>query len=837
MEKQPAKVSYFFRQGYIDLWNTIRDSWRANINSALDAFSKGTEVWWVWKIFWWASGICVVIFGTLWFLALSLLHILILFIFFLIVYFLFTFTWVLDYLFRVKEKIFVACPNPGCYEKSSLPVYHCECGAAHTQLWPSKYGIWKRTCECGREIPCTFFNGREKLHATCPHCKGSMNTEEGTPLIIPVVGPPAAGKTTYLYSLIDILLSDEFSKKGYKVHSNINQGLISDSIRKLAAGQVLQKTTKEDKKAVDLIISKGSIKYAVYFYDYAGESFDASKNIEQHKFYSYFSAMIFLLDPFAIEQVRDEYYEQFNAYLKNSSNGGANPYDNAMSLDEVVATLTRNLAEHYSIPDKEKVKQSLAVIIPKTDILFDKFLSTDKDCRHFLSQFGQTSFIEKITWKFKTVRFFNAISKGTHSEGVLQPFEWILKKEITKKRIRRFFGNLLMGFFVAIVLGCLAFGAISAYNAISNWNANRTNTSKTIETPVSASLQTNYFCNTTELNVRSTPSANGKIIGKIKKGDEIYVYQKDITVDFAKIRYKDDIAYVSNKYITKKEDVITDTPSGITTVNINKTSSIIQIDDDYNAHEKKSKMTANERKSLKIDNISCITTKDYLVKGKTILKNNTGSIESILSIVDDHATIEYLISYDSRGNYIDCLEIGLIMYYAGDRASSIIEGDKIFYQSEWSEPGSESGTVYKNYQITPQLTFKELKTWEERNIESSTNDEIISQVNEITGIWEGWYEANQGKSKLILTIKDDMTGIFDFSNMPGMSNVMAGSYSVSVYNSDGTYLIKGKEWIKRPSTYVFLNLEGTISNGQFSGKTNEGLRFQLEQTQLTISNN
>lgn len=464
MEKQPAKVSYFFRQGYIDLRNTIHDSWKANIKSAQNSFERGSGVWWVWKLFWWASGIFVVIFGTVWFLLLSLLHILILFLFFLIVYFLFTFTWVLDYLFRLKEKVFAACPNPGCYGKSSLPVYHCTCGAEHTQLWPSKYGIWKRTCECGNKIPCTFFNGREKLRATCPHCGGSMNTEEATPLIIPVVGPPAAGKTTYLYALIRILLGEEFSKRGYKVHSNINRNLIQDSVQKLTAGQALRKTTQEDKKAVDLIISKGSMKYAIYFYDYAGEAFEASKNIEQHQFYSYFSAMLFLLDPFAIEQVRNEYYEQFKDFTKGLSHDS---YANALGLDEVIATLTRNLAEHFNVKDKDKVKQSLAVIIPKTDVFSNTLLRTDKECRHFLVKFGQTSFVEQITWKFKKVRFFNVISTGK-DEGILQPFEWILKREIAKKRIRRLVGNLVMAFFVALVAGGLIFGVICAYNSIFN---------------------------------------------------------------------------------------------------------------------------------------------------------------------------------------------------------------------------------------------------------------------------------------------------------------------------------------------------------------------------------
>ena len=549
MKKQPAKVNYFFKQGYIELWNTIRDSWYANIASAMDSFDKWSYVGAVKKIFYVSAGIFVFVFGTAWFLVLSLLHITILFAFFFIVYFLFTFTWVLDYLFRVKEKIFAACPNPGCHKKSNLPIYHCPgCGVGHTQLWPSKYGIWTRTCNCGEKIPCTFFNKRGKLRGTCPCCTLPINTEEGTPLIIPIVGPPNAGKSTYLYSMLDDL-TENFTAKGYKVYSNINDKLIKESIGRLASSGIVDKTVAYESKAVDILISKGSTKYAVYFYDVAGEAFEASRNIEQHRFYGYFSAMIFLLDPFAVEQVRNEYYEQFNEHLKRLPSGNGNLYDNAMGLNDVYATLTRNLAEHYNIKDNEKIKRRLAVIIPKTDLLANKAAMTDKECRNFLIKFGQKSFIEQITWKFKNTHFFGVSSAGKKSIGVLAPFEWILKKEMRRKSVRRFFGNLLMAFFITTIVGGLVFGGFLAYNAVANRLANGNRESQAIETPIA--IQPNYYCNTTSLNVRSTANNNANIIGKLIKNQEVHVYSIDN--GFAKIDFNGGIAYVSVDFLKSKE--------------------------------------------------------------------------------------------------------------------------------------------------------------------------------------------------------------------------------------------------------------------------------------------
>ncbi len=176
MKDQPAIKSYFFEKGYKDLSNTIKDSWSSNIASALDLFAKGGAREWHAKIVYFSAGLAVIIFGAVLFSVLSLLHIVLLFLVFLVIYISYTLVLAVDYLYRVKNKITTSCPNSGCFEKNVVPVYQCpNCFAEHDELWPGKFGILNRTCNCGAELPTTFLNGRNKLYASCPKCRKNLS--------------------------------------------------------------------------------------------------------------------------------------------------------------------------------------------------------------------------------------------------------------------------------------------------------------------------------------------------------------------------------------------------------------------------------------------------------------------------------------------------------------------------------------------------------------------------------------------------------------------------------------------------------------------------------------
>ena len=119
----------------------------------------------------------------------------------------------------------------------------------------------------------------------------------------------------------------------------------------------------------------------------------------------------------------------------------------------------------------------------------------------------------------------------------------------------------------------------------------------------------------------------------------------------------------------------------------------------------------------------------------------------------------------------------------------------------------------------------------------SHTDKGNIKKDEIIGVWKGTYTENGtgGKGNLTLTINDDMTGVFETSitNRQSKSRSIKATFTVFVTNSNGNYSVRGKEWISlQPNDYSFDDLDGTVSNGIFSGRN-----FKLEKTTVTEAQN
>lgn len=99
-------------------------------------------------------------------------------------------------------------------------------------------------------------------------------------------------------------------------------------------------------------------------------------------------------------------------------------------------------------------------------------------------------------------------------------------------------------------------------------------------------------------------------------------------------------------------------------------------------------------------------------------------------------------------------------------------------------------------------------------------------ADEISGVYEGYYFAQQGQTGVTLTVTGD-TAKFEFYNLPGRSNAASGSFWMSVRQENGIYYFDAGEWIEKPSTYETVDLELTLSDNVLSGevKTNWGGPF------------
>lgn len=124
------------------------------------------------------------------------------------------------------------------------------------------------------------------------------------------------------------------------------------------------------------------------------------------------------------------------------------------------------------------------------------------------------------------------------------------------------------------------------------------------------------------------------------------------------------------------------------------------------------------------------------------------------------------------------------------------------------------------------------------------------KLDDFVGTYRGSYYANQGHTGLTLKVYLDESSNykakFNFYSVPENPSVPSGEYTCDVeYNkSKDEYVIIGKEWIKKPTSYVFVDLYGKYENLSYkgdvkstlgaSGKHKFDLVKQVEENQPSI---
>ena len=457
---QPAIKSYFFGKGYRDLGNTIKDSWASNWEIAGDFGTKFRDYWgqgqWYYFLAAWAgfAAFSVVVFGTIFFLAISAIHISLLAAFFLLVYLSFTLFWGIDKLYRVKKKIFTTCPY--CHHKSELPIYLCpQCGTAHTNLIPNSYGIIKRTCNCGEKLPTSFLNGRSKLGAKCYHCGKGIDDKETKPICIPIIGGPSVGKTCYLVAATREIIEKIAPKNSWEIPFLNTQ--IEDMYNRTSQdfnnGIAPAKTGERTPTAFNLILKskKWNPNKTLYFYDAAGEAFQDTSELLSHRFYGYLHGFLIIIDPFSIPELLNEYEENLKIH-------GAGIRPSEMMLEDAFDTMLINLEKNHKVKRDDRIDKPCAVIINKIDAfdLEDRIghkavkeymikhpdIENFKDaedmlCKELFKSWGLGNFLRKLDQKFKTYRFYTCSALGHLPDGggktfkpyrVVDPLLWLLEE-------------------------------------------------------------------------------------------------------------------------------------------------------------------------------------------------------------------------------------------------------------------------------------------------------------------------------------------------------------------------------------------------------------------------
>lgn len=474
---QPAKRSYFFGKGYVDLLHTIKGAWLRNFESigrykghigAAYAAGNGAIAFCFKLILNVLAMLSVLVFGSAITLVISAINIVVLLMFMAFVYIGFTGIWLVDRIYLLRKKIFTACHE--CKEKSLIPTYICpKCGAKHTNLTPGVYGILRRTCVgedpnsyCGEKLPTTFFQRRRNLEAVCPQCTTPLRDRESVPICIPVVGGRSVGKTAFINAFskefIDTVAPTKdwdiefYNDKKEEIYKEIEQDYLAGSTRMTDRPQDINKASSI---SFSFFVKGKEFKpeRLVHVYDIAGEVFTDNSENEMQKQYEYCQGMVLMIDPFAIPTIRHRCEEQ----LSSEDIAGIGKAD----ITGIVDSFLNKLREVTGLSNQKMSSVPLAVVIGKIDSaglkeeigevaikrkmaeqpdnFTDYYNTQDYLCRQFLKENGMESFINNVDLKFKDNRYFSCTAightrdKGQYNpEGVLPPMQWLFSKTDSK---------------------------------------------------------------------------------------------------------------------------------------------------------------------------------------------------------------------------------------------------------------------------------------------------------------------------------------------------------------------------------------------------------------------
>jgi GTPase SAR1 family protein len=241
-------------------------------------------------------------------------------------------TYLVDFSYRKLKNWSFICPY--CRTKLSLPGFLCpSCNLEHSRLVPSIYGIFKRKCSCGRMLPTTSFNGRDDLETFCPLCGKRLSStfSRTRPVVISIAGSVGAGKSTFLISLVNIILEKTGALGwSWEIVKASDKELISE-LKRLEKGEFPTKTVYRKPPAFNIrLITPEGDDYLLYLFDYAGETFDEMHEIAELKEHFYVDAMVIVLDASNLED-SDFVVQSFTQSLQFRK----------LAMDKVAVVLTK----------------------------------------------------------------------------------------------------------------------------------------------------------------------------------------------------------------------------------------------------------------------------------------------------------------------------------------------------------------------------------------------------------------------------------------------------------------------------------------------------------------
>lgn len=367
----------------------------------------------------------------------------------------------LNRLYAAYYRITIRCPN--CHSEMPIPVYPCDrCGTLHDRLWPSVYGVRFHECKgllpdgtvCHNRLPTSDWWGRQRLDRLCPTCGYTLGQGIGreTNVHIPIVGGPTAGKSSFLAAAVHELVHIYGPQHNLTAHlpSPEAKAGLGRAVSALKSGQSLEKARDAGDSAsaytVEIKRRGRRVSSLLYLYDAAGEYFTREERTLRQVYFRYVQGVIFIVDPFSIDQVRAEYSRQLAAAPRDLA-------PSAENLESIYERMLRVMETSQGLHPGKRFSQPVAVVVTKADAFDleqhiglpaaralmqrDPRLRLEEDAinvlvEQYLVRKGAYNFVSSLHGQFSAVKFFSCSTRGYDPDAhasttrTLQPLLWIM---------------------------------------------------------------------------------------------------------------------------------------------------------------------------------------------------------------------------------------------------------------------------------------------------------------------------------------------------------------------------------------------------------------------------
>lgn len=277
------------------------------------------------------------------------------------------------------------------------------------KLHPGVYGVFThKSPVTGEGVPTMLLNGRGKVTRKCKKCNSFINADTdntiGTEIHIGIVGHRSSGKSYLLYSGLSSLMSS-YPERFSQIDAD-NDTRIENKKKRIDARDGIQTDVANKYRAIQLILKSKlrPVPYHLFFYDVAGEKFNASSS--SHKtamdFYRNVQSIVFIVDPSMLDISGTPASAKFVDWHKRNANAEKYRIDGSFAvLKDILETVGR-----------KSNKIDLNFVCTKTDmgylpeLGYSKTLGENEIERFISAELGLSNLINSAKASFKNVHFY-----------------------------------------------------------------------------------------------------------------------------------------------------------------------------------------------------------------------------------------------------------------------------------------------------------------------------------------------------------------------------------------------------------------------------------------------